>query len=73
MAVADSPSIVAQIGETAGLVWKALVDHGAMTTTNLIKVVGQPRDTVMQSVGWLAREDKIEITLVKRVRMISLR
>ena len=47
------------IGETAGEVWKALVEKGPMTFAKLVKAVGAPRDVVMLAIGWLAREDKI--------------
>jgi hypothetical protein len=64
---------VAQIGETAGLVWKVLVEGGPMSMARLVKAVGQPRDTVMQALGWLAREDKLVIEDEGRSRVVSLR
>ncbi len=64
---------IALIGETAGVVWQALNGHGPMSMAKLIKAVGQPRDVVMQAVGWLAREDKISIEEDGRTRIISLR
>jgi hypothetical protein len=39
----------------------------------LVKGVGEPRDTVMQALGWLAREDKISIAEEGRSRVVSLR
>jgi predicted transcriptional regulator len=69
----EQASCVVQIGESAGMVWKALADNGAMTMAQLVKNVGQPRDTVMQALGWLAREDKIQIEEDGRSRVISLR
>lgn len=66
-------SCVMQIGETAGLVWKALSQNGPLSLAKLIKKVGEPRDLVMQAIGWLAREDKILIEDQKRTRIISLR
>ena len=53
MAETDQVSCVMRIGETAGLVWKALADNGPLSTAKLVKIVGQPRDTVMQAMGWL--------------------
>jgi hypothetical protein len=64
---------VAHIGETAGMVWKALADNGPMSMAKLVKTVGQPRDTVMQALGWLAREDKLNFEEEGRSRIISLR
>jgi hypothetical protein len=64
---------VKQIGETAGLVWGALAQQGPVSMAKLVKLVGKPRDTVMQALGWLAREDKIQIADEGRSRVISLR
>jgi uncharacterized membrane protein len=44
-----------------------------MTLAQLAKDVEAPRDTVMQAVGWLAREGKIEIEESGRKRTITLR
>jgi hypothetical protein len=73
MTTTTSVSCAASIGETAGVVWCALSENGAMTMAKLIKAVGQPRDNVMQAIGWLAREDKIDIVENGRSREISLR
>jgi hypothetical protein len=64
---------IALIGETAGVVWQTLNVHGPMSMAKLIKAAGQPRDVVMQAVGWLAREEKISIEEDGRTRIISLR
>jgi len=64
---------IALIGETAGVVWQTLNVQGPMSMAKLIKTAGQPRDVVMQAVGWLAREDKISIEEDGRTRIISLR
>lgn len=64
---------VTHIGETAGAVWQALSSQGKMSLAKLVKTVGEPRDTVMQALGWLAREDKIWIEDEGRSRMVSLR
>jgi hypothetical protein len=36
-------------------------------------MVDEPRDVVMQAVGWLAREDKIDIEENSRSRVVSLK
>jgi len=64
---------VQQIGETAGAVWHALSDNGSLSLAKLVERVGGNRDVVMQAVGWLAREGKIEITETKRGRVVSLK
>lgn len=64
---------VEQIGNVAGLVWQALSDHGRLSFTKLFKEVDAPKDMVLQAIGWLAREDKIEIDEQTRGKTISLR
>lgn len=73
MAVATPISIIAQIGQTAGIVWRTLDEQGPMSLSKLVRVIGEPRDAVMQAIGWLAREDKIWIEEDHRSRMVSLR
>lgn len=62
-----------QIGQTAGSIWHALNTNGPMSLAKLVKTVDAPRDLVMQGIGWLAREDKVEIEETNRGRMISLK
>ena len=68
-----SDSCVARIGDTAGAVWHLLEKNGPVSITGLAKKVDAPRDVVMQAVGWLAREGKVEVTEKGRKRMIALR
>ncbi len=73
MVLAAPVSHVAHIGDTAGVAWNILREAGPMSLAKLVKAVGEPRDTVMQSLGWLAREDKILIEEEGRKRIVSLR
>jgi hypothetical protein len=68
-----SSSIIEEIGEAAGRVWRALSENGPLTMAKLLKKVDEPRDTVLQALGWLAREEKINITEERRNRVIALR
>lgn len=72
-APAQTVSCVNQIGETAGAVWKTLDKHGSMSLAKLVERVGGNRDVVMQAIGWLAREDKLEISETSRGRTITLK
>ena len=69
----EMSSFVAQIGETAGAVWRLLDANGPMTISRLVKELDAPRDLTMQAIGWLAREDKITIEEEARSRVVSLR
>jgi hypothetical protein len=63
---------VLEIGKTAGMVWQQLSENGPLSMAKLIKAVGESRDSVMQALGWLAREDKLTIE-EGRSRVISLK
>jgi len=70
---AEPTSCIQQIGETAGEVWRVLADEGApMSLAQLAKRGDQPRDVIMQAIGWLAREDKVRIEENGRTRTIAL-
>lgn len=73
MATAAPISCVAQIGDTAGTVWQVLSRNGSLSMKRLVEEVGEKRDTVMQALGWLAREGKISIEEEGRSRKVSLR
>ena len=65
-------SYTSQIGETAGIVWNYLNENGSISLTKLVKQIDAPRDLVMQAIGWLAREGKIDIEEAGRAKTISL-
>jgi hypothetical protein len=74
MAMISQPiTCVQQIGEAAGQVWHVLAEEAApLSLAQLAKRVDQPRDVIMQAIGWLAREDKVRIEENGRTRTISL-
>ena len=73
MATATTLSGVQQVGETAGEVWQALDENGPLSVAKLSKLTGAPRDVVLMAIGWLAREDKIELEEGNRGRVVALR
>jgi hypothetical protein len=50
-----------QVGETAGKVWHALSSAGPQTLAQLRKRLAGSAELLSFALGWLAREDKIEI------------
>ena len=54
MTSAPSNSWLERVGETAGVIWRALDADGPMTVAKVVKAAAQPRDTVMLALGWLA-------------------
>ncbi|MGE3315615.1 MAG: winged helix-turn-helix domain-containing protein [Planctomycetaceae bacterium] len=63
---------VDSVGMIAGMVWKYLDVNGAVTLSKLAREIDAPRDLVMQGVGWLAREGKIEFQEGSRNKLIAL-
>jgi len=62
-----------EIGETAGKVWHLLSDEGPQTLVQLKKKVNGSGELVSLALGWLAREDKVNIQQEKKNLKISLR
>lgn len=62
-----------EIGTAAGEIWQVLQREGTLTLARLTRELTCPRDVTMQAVGWLAREDKIDLQQTPRGRTISLR
>jgi hypothetical protein len=62
-----------RIGTAAGDIWHYLHDNGPQSITKLINALDAPRDTILQALGWLAREDKILIDDDSRSRIVSLK
>jgi hypothetical protein len=60
------------IGETAGKIWQTLSTNGPQTLAQLKKVNGGT-DVVNFALGWLAREDKIEISSDKKTYRVRLK
>ncbi len=68
----NSSDSINRIGETSGLVWRYLNQNEPTSISRLAKSIDAPRDLVLQAVGWLAREGKLEITETKRGKLVSL-
>ncbi|MBD3243748.1 MAG: hypothetical protein GF331_24365 [Chitinivibrionales bacterium] len=52
--------MLAKIGETAGRIWDLLSRQKKIAVEELPKALEDEAMLVYQSLGWLAREDKIE-------------
>ena len=62
-----------QVGETAGKVWQLLSVEGPQTIPQLRKKLDGSGDLVGFALGWLAREDKVDITQEKKVVKVALK
>ncbi len=54
-----------EMGMNAGLVWNALNENGAMTVKSLKKSTKLKDKQLFTAIGWLSREDKINVTEVE--------
>ena len=61
------------VGETAGKVWQTLSSEGPLTVAQLKKKLNGTGELVHLALGWLAREDKIDILQEKKTVRVSLK
>jgi hypothetical protein len=62
-----------QVGETAGKIWHLLNDKGPQTVPQLRKKIDGSGELLSFALGWLAREDKVDITQEKKVLKVALK
>ena len=62
-----------QVGETAGKVWHLLDGQGPQTLAQLKKNHHGTSELLSFAIGWLAREEKIEITQEKKSLRVQLK
>ncbi len=58
--------------ETAGKTWRFLGQNGQTNISQLSKSLKEKDEVVLQALGWLAREDKIDYTIKNRRTFVSL-
>lgn len=66
--------MITQIGIVAGEIWHYL-ENNAKTDTldNIVKNIDKPKDTILMSIGWLAREGHIILSGQTPNHEVSLR
>jgi hypothetical protein len=62
-----------EIGRVAGSIWRTLEANGEMTLTSLKKKIDAGTSLFDWAIGWLAREDKIDLKLEKRSYHVCLK
>jgi len=65
--------INAQVGETAGKIWHLLNQEGPQTFPQLRRKLNGTGEIVSFALGWLAREDKVDITQDKKTLTVALK
>jgi hypothetical protein len=62
-----------QVGETAGRIWHLLDHEGPQTLSQLKKKLGGSGELLGFGLGWLAREDKVDIRQEKKTIKVALK
>jgi hypothetical protein len=65
--------MITEIGIVAGEIWHFLDQHGTVSLTVLAKGIDRPRDNVLMSLGWLAREGHMILQKEENDYKVSLR
>ncbi|MEA3500752.1 MAG: winged helix-turn-helix domain-containing protein [Candidatus Marinimicrobia bacterium] len=61
------------IGTIAGKVWKMLSSNGKMTVTGLTKKTSEKKDQILMALGWLSKEDKLDVTKKGNITYYNLK
>lgn len=65
--------MITEIGITAGEIWHFLDQHGEVRLSDLLNGIDKPRDTILMSLGWLAREGHVILVEIEGDYKVSLR
>lgn len=65
--------MITEIGIVAGDIWHFLDQHGEVNLFQLVEGIDKPRDNVLMSLGWLAREGHVILQQINKDYKISLR
>jgi DNA-binding IclR family transcriptional regulator len=61
------------IGVAAGKIWEYLNENEATSVSKVTKETGLNKNEVQRAIGWLAKEDKIDIVTEGRTELLSLK
>jgi hypothetical protein len=64
---------ITDIGDAAGTIWRFLEINGEASVTKITNETGLGKNEVQRGIGWLAKEDKINIELKGRIETLSLK
>ncbi|MDD5613474.1 MAG: winged helix-turn-helix domain-containing protein [Candidatus Omnitrophica bacterium] len=51
--------MITEVGIVAGDIWNYLDKHGKVLLSEIVSNIDQPRDIILMSLGWLAREGHV--------------
>ena len=65
--------MIIEIGIIAGEIWNFLDKHGHVSLERLTGGIDKPRELILMSLGWLAREGHVLMKKEDSIYRISLR
>ena len=65
--------MITEIGIVAGEIWNFLDQSSQTTLSELVSSLDKPRDIILMSLGWLAREGHVVLRQSKGDYILSLR
>ena len=66
-------TMITEIGIVAGEIWHFLDQHGEVSLLALVQGIDKPRDNVLMSLGWLAREGHVILQIIGGDYKVTLR
>lgn len=65
--------MITEIGIVAGEIWHFLDQHGEVNLSTLVNSIDKPRDNILMSLGWLAREGHVVLQEIEGDYKVNLR
>ncbi|UCC95598.1 MAG: winged helix-turn-helix domain-containing protein [Candidatus Omnitrophota bacterium] len=62
-----------EIGIVAGEIWHFLDSHGEVSLLQLLKGIEKPKEVILMSLGWLAREGHVLVKFEEDQYKVNLR
>ena len=61
------------IGDAAGKIWHYLDENGDTSVSKITTETGLGKNEVQRAIGWLLKEDKLNIEMIGRAETLSLK
>ena len=65
----DNTNLTIEIGKIAGRIWKIIDIWDEVDITSIKKLSGVDENQIYSGIGWLAREDKLELNEEQKFRL----
>ncbi len=65
--------MLSEIGDAAGKVWQFLDTNGPSSVTKITTETGLSKNDIQRAIGWLAKEDKLDVELKGRIETLFLK